>query len=1108
MQRHGLTDDANNPHNPNTIRAAPSQPDGDLAPSSAVIRTPDQRARIFVSSTLDELGPERAAVRDAITKLRLIPVMFESGARAHPPRDLYRAYLDQSAIFVGIYWQRYGWVAPGMTISGLEDEYALAQGKPKLIYIKAPAPMREPRLQTLLDRVREEEVTCYRRFSTAEELQELLQDDLAVLLTERFEQTRLRFETGVSAAETRDLPAGTVTFLFTDIEDSTRLLQQLGEERYAAAHAEHHQFVRAAFIDHGGREVNSQGDSFFFAFPTATGAITAVATAQRAFAARSWPDGSSVRMRMGLHTGTPRLTEGGTEYVGLDVVRAALIAAAGYGGQALLSEATKMLVEEALPPGTTLRDLGPHQLKDLQRPEHVYQIVLEDLPADFPPLKTLDRYVHNLPIQPTPLIGREQEVANLCALLRRDHAQLLTLTGPGGVGKTRLGLQVAAEVVEAFADGVWFVSLSRLADPALVIPTIAQTVGVQEAGSIPLVQLLRAHLQSKQTLLVLDNCEQVTGAAPQVAELLASCPSLQVLATSRIALHLQGEREVSVGPLALAPTSQPPGRQVPTGRLLEAPAVALFVARAQAHRPDFQLTEANASIVAEICARLDGLPLAIDLAAAHIKLLPPQQLLARLERRLPLLIGGTRDLEARQQTMRNTLAWSEDLLSSEERRLFRRLAVFMGGFTLDAAEAVCAQPAEVEPLGIDILEGLGALVDHSLVQPWTVDRDEDAGVEARFRWLYVVREYAMERLEASDEAAALRAAHAAHYLALVERVEPELRGAGQQAAEWLQRVEREYDNVRAALGWLRDRREVTGGLRLAVGVGDYWIANSRFSEGRNLLEALLAMAPQGVADSAEANVPAVVQAQARALLGTLEALLGNDDAAAIQLEAGLALGRALGDRRAIVYTLGSLGDLARVRGEVEQAAARYEEMAMIAREVGGPAGAIQALGGEGLAAYERGEWVRAAALLEEELTIHRTRHEQDAMGLCLWLLGVVSLRQKDPTRATVRLQEAVTLAQALGNQDGLAYVLESLAWASAANGQGERAARLLGAAAARRKALGQIRWPHFRKEVEAEVAPVREALGEQRWTAANAAGEALSLEEAIAEALEEMAGAV
>lgn len=1116
MRQHNLIDDKLDPPDTRDSPDVLPQPGGATASSSDVIRTPDQRVRVFISSTLDELGPERAAAQVAIRRLRLSPVLFELGARPHPPRDLYRSYLAQSAVFVGIYWQRYGWTAPGMAISGLEDEYLLAQSKPKLIYIKAPAPLRESRLQDLLDRIRDEEVACYRRFATAEELQELIQDDLAVLLTERFEQAQLWPQSAASGREARNLPTGTVTFLCAEIAESTSFLQHPDAERYVATFEAHRRLARQAFAAHSGWEVEGSGDRFLIVFTRASDAVAAAAQAQQALAGHPWPEGWAPHMRMGLHSGAARVVD--NQYVGLDVRRAALIMAAGHGGQVLVSDATRALMEHDLPVGASLRDLGLYQLKDLQQPERLFQLTLPPLATDFPPLNALNtlsspaRHTHNLPVRSTPLLGREHEVAALCALLRQDDIRLVTLTGPGGVGKTWLAAQVAEELVNAFADGVWFVGLAQLTDAALVVPTIARALGIHETGSAPIGDVLREQLKPQRRLLLLDNFEQVAPAALEVAALLADCPKLSVLATSRLALHVQGEREIPVGPLALPRAQLSRGWRISAERLRESPAVALFVARAQANRPDFQLTEANALAVAEICARLDGLPLAIDLAAARVKLLPPSQLLARLERRLPLLTAGRRDLEARQQTMRNAIAWSEHLLAVEEQRLFRRLAVFVGGFTLEAAEAVCAQPPGGELLEIDVLQGLEMLVDHSLVQPWTVNSEgqpdeSEAYAEARFRWLHVVREYAQEQLEASGEATTLHEAHAGHYLALAERAEPELHGAGQQTEEWLKRVGCEYDNVRAALGWLRDRQEVALGLRLAVGIGDYWIAHSHFSEGRRWLEELLTLAPRNEAVDTQTSATAGVQAQARALLGTLSALLGDDETATVELEAGLTLARALGDRRAVVYALGSLGDLARIRGEAERAAAHYDELATIAREVGGPAAVVQALDGEGLAAYERAEWARATTLLEEALAIHRTRHELDSMGLCLWLLGVVALHQANPSRAFERLREAVSVARALGNQDGLAYVLEGLAWASALVGCRERAARLLGAAAAQREALGQVRWPRFREEVETEVAAARAALGEAAWTAAFTAGQALTLEEAIAETLFEDAQA-
>jgi predicted ATPase/class 3 adenylate cyclase len=549
-------------------------------------------------------------------------------------------------------------------------------------------------------------------------------------------------------APSSPLPEGTITFLFTDIEGSTRLLQRL-RDAYAVALGEHQALLRAAFAAHAGAEVDTQGDAFFVAFTTAPAAVAAAVEATHSLAAHpSWPQGQAVRVRMGLHTGTPQLV--GDHYVGLDVHRAARIAAAGHGGQILLSETTRHLVECDLPAGVTLRDLGAHRLKDLQQPERLTQLVLPDLPADFPPLKTLDTHQHNLAIQPTPLLGRAQELATMTAQLEREDARLVTLTGSAGIGKTRLAMQVAAELVDVFADGVWFVRLSRLVDASLVLPTIAQTLGLTEQGSQPLAALLRAHLAEKRLLLVLDNFEQVVGAALEVATLLETSPGLRVLVTSRVPLRLRGEREYPLPPLPL-----PKQEHLPPEALSQYAAVALFIERARGAKPDFVVTAANAPAIAQICAQLDGLPLALELAAARVKVLPPEALLSRLSRSLHVLSGGARDLEERQQTMRAAIAWSEALLAPEEQVLFRWLAVFVGGSTLEAAEAICAPQAEGgAPLGLDLLEGLSTLVDHSLVQ----QREE--GSEPRFGMLHVIREYALEQLETSGEAEALRLAHA------------------------------------------------------------------------------------------------------------------------------------------------------------------------------------------------------------------------------------------------------------------------------------------------------------------------------------------------------------
>ncbi len=456
-----------------------------------------------------------------------------------------------------------------------------------------------------------------------------------------------------------DLPTGTVTFLFTDIEGSTSLLQQMGES-YANILTEHCQLLRTAFHAHRGHEVDTQGDAFFVAFARASDAVSAAVAAQRALATQSWPQGVAMRVRMGLHTGEPSLVSEG--YVGLDVHYAARLMSAAHGWQVLLSQTTRDLVEHDLPEGVSLRDLGEHRLKDLQRPSRLYQLVIADLPAEFPPLKTLDVCFNNLPVQFTQLIGREQQIAAVQHLLHREDVRLVTLTGPGGTGKTRLGLQVAAELCDLFTDGVYFVNLAPISDAEFVVPTIAQTLGLREVAGQSLPERLQEELHQKQLLLVLDNFEQVVSAAPQLVDLLATCPRLKLLVTSREVLHVWAEHEFAMPPLAVPDPTHPPE----LAALPHYEAVTLFIERAQAVKSDFQVTDANARAVAEICMRLDGLPLAIELAAARVKLFTPQALLSRLEQRLQVLTSGARDAPIRQQSLRNTIAWSYELLHAQE----------------------------------------------------------------------------------------------------------------------------------------------------------------------------------------------------------------------------------------------------------------------------------------------------------------------------------------------------------------------------------------------------------------------------------------------------------
>ncbi len=963
-------------------------------------------------------------------------------------------------------------------------------------------------------------------------------------------------------APTSALPTGTVTFLFSDIEGSTHLLQQLGE-RYTQSLELQREVLRAAFAAHGGVEVDTQGDSFFVAFARAPDAVAAAADGQRALAGAAWPAGLAVRVRMGVHTGTPQLVGGdsGEDYVGLDVHRAARIAASGHGGQVLLSAATHALVEHMLPAGTSLRDLGEHRLKDLQRPERIFQLILDGLPADFPPLKTLDRRTHNLPVQSTALMGREEVVAAIVALLRREDVRLVTITGPGGVGKTRTGLQVAAELSDAFADGVWFVRLSRLTDSALVLPTIAQTLDLRESGGESLGGLARAYLRDKQLLLLLDNFEQVVDAAPEVAELLEDSPQLKVLVTSRIPLHLRGEHEYPVPPLALPERRHLP----PPDRLTQYAAVALFVERAQSARPDFQLTNETAPAVAEICARLDGLPLAIELAASRVKLLPPPALLARLSSRLNLLVGGARDLEVRQQTLRNAIAWSEGLLTPVERALFRRLAVFVGGGALDAIETVCAAPQEAVPSGqmdLDVLDGLGSLVDQSLVQRRGEDlagSESTKGGEPHFGMLQVIREYALERLEASGEAEALRAAHAAYFVGLAERAEPQLQGP--EVGVWLDRLEREQDNLRAALAWARERGEREIGLRLAGALFRFWYTRGYYSEGRSVLEALLATTDTGATAGSlsprtdaptngeiekglsKHEAPAAVRAKALHAAGALAYMQGDYAAAVARTEAAAALAREAGDLRMAAYALNALGNAVYDQGGLERAASHYEQSLSLFREVGDRRGMAMVLYNLGDAALESGNLEQAAKVIEESLELARVagdpalgvwaladfgllsyyrgdldaavRALAEAIGGARALsdrlatatsligLGLVARRRGEPERALALGREALTLLREMGKPNGIALAFGLLATAMAAAGRAEAAARLLGVSVALRDKLSILQPAYEREDTEQALAPARAALGEAAWAAAFAAGRALSLEDAVREALGE-----
>jgi predicted ATPase len=788
--------------------------------------------------------------------------------------------------------------------------------------------------------------------------------------------------------------------------------------------------------------------------------------------------------------------------------------------------------------------------------------VIADLPTDFPPLKTLDAHPNNLPIQPTPFIGREKELTAVGDLLLREDVQLLTLTGPGGTGKTRLGLQVAAELSDRFADGVFFVALAPISDPALVMPTIAETLGIREVAGHPPLERLKETLHQKQMLLLLDNFEQVVNAASQIAGLLVACPQLKMVVTSREVLHVRAEHEFAVPPLVL-----PDPKHLPDlATLSHYAAVALFLQRAQAVKPDFQLTNTNARAVAEICVHLDGLPLAIELAAARMKLLSPQALLTRLGQRFQMLTSATWDVPARQQTLRNTLQWSYDLLDSTEQHLFRALSVFVDGCTLEAAETVC-RAAGV--LG-DVLEGVTQLVDKSLL----LQREQEDG-EARFWMLQVLREFGLERLAESGEREVTGEAHAQYYLTLAEEVEPHLRGNEQ--AHWLSRLEQEHENLRAALSWLLERvsmedgvRQVERALRLGGALLWFWYIRGYIREGWTFLEQVLP-----VRERAGAAV------RAKAVHAASGFALGLDDferTEALSLES-LALFREVRDPVGMTASLYMLANVALVRGQYAVARSRLEESELLYKEVDDPLGRARDLLLIGRVLTCQGEYARACIQLEKSLRLFTVLGDTQRIGFVLYLLaralfvsqedrgrahalaeeslalckevgnpwitamglsllGRMHLMQGEIARARTLAEESVETLKEIGDRSSITEALIDLAhvvsvqgdlamahrlyeesllilqdiglkeyvaaclegWGAvmAAQGTPRKAARLWGAAEALREALGTPLPPVERADHEHSVAASRTALGEEPFAAAWAEGRTMTLEQILA----------
>jgi predicted ATPase/class 3 adenylate cyclase len=847
-----------------------------------------------------------------------------------------------------------------------------------------------------------------------------------------------------------ELPTGTVTFLFTDIEGSTALLQELGPHRYRDVAEGHGDILRQAIEAGGGGEVRTEGDSFFAAFPTPIDAVHAAVQAQRDLAARDWPASSSVRVRMGLHTGEGVL--GGDDYIGLDVHRAARIASAAHGGQVLISSTTVELVREGLSDDLTLRDLGRHRLKDLARPERIFQLTIGDPPAEFPPIRSLETPT-NLPVQRTGFVGREEQVQEVKRRLRGPG--LLTLTGPGGGGKTRLALESAGELLDDYPDGVFVAELAPITDPSLVPSAFAEALGVKSEGLRPVLDTLRDELRDRETLVVADNFEQVIAAAPVVGDLLDAAPRLRILATSREPLHIAGEQELPVPPLELPD------------------AVALFAQRAAAIDPDFRLTGENDDAVAELCRRLDGLPLAIELAASRIKTLSPAAILDRLGHRLELLTGGPVDLPARQRTLRAAIAWSVDLLRDDERALFRRLAVFAGGWSMEVA-------ATVGDLAAEPIDLLASLVDKSLVT-------RVPSQEVRFGMLGTIRAFGIEGLEAAGEADATRERHATVYLELAEAAEPHLRGLDQ--VRWLDELELEHDNVRAAMRWAIDTGHVDIALRLVGALWRFWHLHGHLDEGRHWAEQVLAL-PGTAGRTAQ---------RAKALTALGGVAYWQEDLAATgrAYREALDIVREIGDRQAEAEALYNLSFVPAYEGDIDEAVAILGKALALSEELGSRRGVADGVWLMAIVARLEGDTATARARAEESLRMHREIGDRFGTTDALHVLGRIALAQRDLAIAGSSFLEALTYDEEVGNRTGMGIVLDNLAAKASAEDRHLRAVRLAGASEAIKEAAGGHAPPPF-IDLPDPRDSAREVLGEAAVTAAWEEGQAMTLEQAVA----------
>jgi predicted ATPase/class 3 adenylate cyclase len=796
------------------------------------------------------------------------------------------------------------------------------------------------------------------------------------------------------------LPSGTVTFLFTDIEGSTKLAQQYPDAMPALL-AQHHEILNLSIQAQNGYIFQIVGDSFSAAFHSAIDALAAALTAQRSLQSEAWTP-APIKVRMGIHTGTSHLNETSapTVYSGYATLATTQrIMSAGHGGQILLSGAVHELVRDMLPSDSELQDLGEKRLKDLLRPEHLYQLNITGFPTTFPPLKTLDTFPNNLPTQLTSFIGRENEIVEVKQEL--DQHRLVTLTGSGGTGKTRLSLQVAADLLEKFDHGVWFAELAPLTDPDLIPQTILSTIGIQEQlGKTPL-DVLKEYLHEKQTLIVLDNCEHLVSASAQVVNaLLSAAPKLKVLASSREALGVKGEASYPVPSL-----SAPDVKHLPTiEQLSQYEAVRLFIDRALLVAPHFVVDKDNAPHIAQICYRLDGIPLAIELAAARIKMMSVEQISKRLDDRFRLLTGGARTALPRQQTLRALIDWSYDHLSENEQLLLRQLSVFAGGWTLEAVEEVCVGQDDILPY--DILDLLTQLVNKSLV---VVIAEGSQSGETRYRMLETIRQYAREKLLEAGGSEVIRDKHLAYFVKLAEQAESELYRSDELF--WMNKLEDELGNFRVAVEWAL-AKDVKSGLQLIIAGRFFWEVRGDIQEVANWLAQLLEQYHES--DS--------LHARALVNYGNLIGIKGDLTQAKIIGNQSLELSRAISDKHAEAFSLWGLGIITSMQGDVERGIPIVEQSLALYRSLGDKLGQANATR---FLSDNNNDLELSKSFLFESLRLYRELGTRSGIASCLNLLALKAIWGGDFSSSVPWLEEAMAIHRQLGNKRGEAWVLEN-----------------------------------------------------------------------------------